>query len=176
MRAEGIADVSAALLVQGFVVVDSVAVELERGTVFACQALGDQNLVEEIPLSPVAEGADPAAVKPVRGVEHLAWLQLGVVVGHRRVHHFHHAFVLGVVVQVSHHNDLGFRIDGQQAVHHRAGQASGHLPLRGTPLFPAQTGRPVVDNDMDRVAHVETRYQKLVTGLEAGIRRVVQAG
>ena len=41
MRAERIADVSAALLVQGFVVVDAVAVELERGTVFAHQALGD---------------------------------------------------------------------------------------------------------------------------------------
>ena len=34
----------------------------------------------------------------------------------------------------------------------------------------------MVDNDMDRVAHVETRYKELVSGLEAGIRRVMQAG
>ena len=46
MSAERIPDVAAALLVQGFVVVDAVTVKFERGTVFACQAMGDEDLFE----------------------------------------------------------------------------------------------------------------------------------
>ena len=121
--AERITVVAASVLFQEPLVVDFHVLELVGAVVGGQQARGDDGLVEDGRHITVVVGAITLLVQFIHGVEELAVAQ--VVHLARGAQVFRHALVVGVVVEVAHHDDLGVLVLTHDGVSDVAAQFSG---------------------------------------------------